>query len=211
MGSKTAAFRAIHSKDEAAAKAVYSLDSSATKDLPTFPNGILKQFFLQWTASPYASSRALQKLSESLSPQVNLGSANGLKVGRVGTEVVDMVGPVGVLLMEDDMVAGPLTVASVFVRGLSVALVEGEARGTAVRVGEGVTVAVIAVVAVDIDVDCEETAELELVHCPRRVGKQFRHFLPAFTQPGTVPTIARSVTANHHLVNHSLCKVLRMR
>ncbi len=68
--------------------AVYNLDSSVTKDLPVFPNGILKQFFLQWTASLYADDKALQKLAESLIPQVNFGSARGVKSGRAGIDAV---------------------------------------------------------------------------------------------------------------------------
>ncbi len=88
IGNKTVAFRAMFSRVEAAANAVYNLDSSVTKDLPVFPNGILKQFFLQWTASLYADDKALQKLAESLIPQVNFGSARGVKSGRAGIDAV---------------------------------------------------------------------------------------------------------------------------
>ncbi len=42
-------------------------------------------------ASSYAVSKALQKLSGSLSPQENFGFTSGLIFGRVGTVMVDWI------------------------------------------------------------------------------------------------------------------------
>ncbi len=47
IGRTVLAIRATDSRADPAAKALYSLASSATKDLPTFPDGSLKQFYLQ--------------------------------------------------------------------------------------------------------------------------------------------------------------------
>ena len=78
------AVRATDSSADPEAKESYSLAISATKDLPTLPRGTWKQFFLQLMTSSYASLMDLQKVTVSVSPQTKLGSAIGLKMGRLG-------------------------------------------------------------------------------------------------------------------------------
>ena len=86
------AIRATDSNADPEAKESYSLAISATKDLPTLPRGTWKQFFLQLMTSSYASLIDLQKVTESVSPQIKLGSPIGLKMGRLGENGGESVG-----------------------------------------------------------------------------------------------------------------------
>ena len=86
------AIRATDSNADPEAKESYSLSISATKDLPTLPRGTWKRFFLQLMTSSYASLIDLQKVTESVSPQIKLGSAIGLKMGRLGENGGELVG-----------------------------------------------------------------------------------------------------------------------
>ena len=86
------AIRATDSNADPEAKESYSFAISATKDLPTLPRGTWKQFFLQLMTSSYASQINLQKVAESVSLQIKLRSAIGLKMGRLGKKGGESVG-----------------------------------------------------------------------------------------------------------------------
>ncbi len=55
-----------------------------------FAKGILKLFYLQWTISAQAAFREWEKLSESMRPQVKVGSTKGVKLGRSGRSSVEV-------------------------------------------------------------------------------------------------------------------------
>jgi len=139
----------------------------------------LKQFFLQWTTSSYVVCSSLQKLSESLSPQVKFGSDIGVNAGRASVSLI-----AGGHELENAAELAELVVAS-----LTTTVVEAGWVIEDLMLVSKVKVAGVGGVAV-IDwleellvvVEAAGAAVDVFLQVPNLLGRQFVHDFPAFTQ-----------------------------